>query len=125
MTKQKCKDCSKKLNKSNGYKRKTRVGFLSRCKKCHSTYSIERWRDRKAKAVEMKGGKCTLCGYDRYFGALEFHHTDPSEKDAVWRKLRLKSWESIVKELEKCVLLCSNCHREEHGRWREVVEKAA
>ena len=78
-------------------------------------YQIKRWINRKIKAIEYKGGKCSSCGYSKYYGALEFHHINPDEKDYDWNKLRLKSWDKIINELDKCVLLCSNCHKETHS----------
>lgn len=84
------------------------------------TYQIERWIRRKKEAITYKGGCCAHCGYDKHYGALEFHHQNPSEKDVNWNKLRLRSWGKITNELDKCVLLCSNCHREEHHRLRQL-----
>lgn len=81
-------------------------------------YQIQRWINRKIQAIEYMGGKCSTCGYDKYYGALEFHHTDPKEKDHDWSKLRLKSWDKILTELQKCILLCSNCHKELHHKIR-------
>lgn len=63
------------------------------------------------------GGKCEQCGYSTYLGALDFHHKDPSQKDFTIgnRDFRL---EQCIEEAKKCVLLCSNCHRELHaGLW--------
>ena len=61
------------------------------------------------------GGKCKNCGYKTCYSALEFHHTDPDVKEASWGKMRLWGWERIKNELSKCILLCSNCHREAHS----------
>jgi hypothetical protein len=67
----------------------------------------------KVKAIGYKGGKCILCGYDRCNAALEFHHVDKGAKGfGLSRGGRIRSWESIMKELDKCVLVCANCHRE-------------
>lgn len=63
--------------------------------------------------MAYKGGKCAICGYNRCLLALEFHHLDPLEKDFSISS-RMTSWKAIVKELDKCVLLCANCHREVH-----------
>jgi hypothetical protein len=68
----------------------------------------------KIKAIEYSGGECKLCGYKKCPAALEFHHRDPTLKEFSWDRLRGQSWASIVKELDKCDLLCSNCHRETH-----------
>ena len=68
-------------------------------------------------AVADKGGKCEQCGYDRCIDALEFHHRDPALKDfSISSKGYTRSWEKVVKELDKCVMLCANCHRELHAK---------
>jgi 5-methylcytosine-specific restriction endonuclease McrA len=73
----------------------------------------KRRRKVKTLAIEYKGGKCQLCGYARYQGALDLHHIDPKEKDfGIGDKGYTRSWETVRKELDKCVLLCANCHRE-------------
>jgi hypothetical protein len=58
-----------------------------------------------------------VCGYDRNFAALEFHHLDPSTKafNLDLRSLSNRAWERIVQESEKCELVCSNCHKEIHN----------
>ncbi len=67
----------------------------------------------KAMAIEYKGGKCQSCGYYRYQGALELHHINPRDKDfGIGDKGYTRAWEKVKKELDKCVLLCANCHRE-------------
>lgn len=71
---------------------------------------IMRWRRIKVKAIEYKGGACTSCGYDKHPAALQFHHVDPSQKDAKWNQVRTRSWDKITHELDKCILLCANCH---------------
>ena len=87
---------------------------MSYCKTCFNERVKKRWKERKTKAVEYLGGKCSECGYDKCIGALDFHHLDPSTKEANWNKVRLWEWSKIESELDKCVLLCSNCHRETH-----------
>lgn len=73
------------------------------------------YKNIKIKLVEMKGGKCQKCGYDKCIGALQFHHRNPEEKSF---ELSMKSghctWEEMSKEAEKCDLLCANCHSELH-----------
>ena len=86
----------------------------SYCKPCMYKYQIERWIEIKKKAIEYKGGICIRCGYNKCYGALKFHHRDPEEKDAMWHQLRLRSWKAIQYELDKCDLLCGNCHDEVH-----------
>ena len=108
-----CSGCKKELNENTAYK-KSDTKWQSRCRECFNAYCIIRWKKRKQKAIDYKGGKCESCGYDKYFGALEFHHTDPSQKDADWGKMRLWSWSKVTEELDKCQCLCANCHREVH-----------
>ncbi|MBP7216914.1 MAG: hypothetical protein KBA46_06495 [Candidatus Omnitrophica bacterium] len=68
-------------------------------------------------AVEYKGGRCGMCGYDRCIEALEFHHTDSSGKDfSISEKGYTRSWERVREELDKCMILCANCHRELHAQ---------
>lgn len=77
-------------------------------------------RAMKTKVIEMKGGKCERCGYDTCTDALELHHIDPSTKDfKLSNSGALPSFDKYLKEAEKCILLCANCHREEHWRWRQ------
>lgn len=76
------------------------------------------WRIRtKERCVESMGGKCYICGYSKCNTALEFHHLNPEEKDFGISSTRANpiSWELIVNELRKCILLCSNCHQEVHA----------
>lgn len=83
----------------------------------------ERWRrrynaslrrqDLKLRAIEYKGGHCALCDYDKCPSAMVFHHRNPREKDfCISAK---SSWSEIVIELDKCDLLCANCHAEVHA----------
>jgi len=66
-------------------------------------------------ARDYKGGSCIMCGYNRCQRALSFHHLNPKEKDFDLSSRGLtRSWERIKKEIDKCVLLCANCHMEVH-----------
>ena len=67
---------------------------------------------RKQELVYIMGGKCALCGYDRCIAALEFHHIDKSQKEWGLSSGNCHSWEEDVEEVKKCILVCSNCHRE-------------
>ncbi len=68
----------------------------------------------KEMGVEYLGGKCIKCGYNKCIAALEFHHRNPSEKEFNISRYQNLSWMKILTELDKCDLLCSNCHRELH-----------
>lgn len=84
------------------------------CKRCCSDRTLEKQRASKQKAVDYKGGECQICGFKEYAGALEFHHLNPKEKDFQFS--HFPTWNDITKaELDKCVLLCANCHRMTHA----------
>lgn len=87
-----------------------------RCKKC-ATEAVQRRREKlKELAIEYKGGKCQCCGYNKYKGALEFHHLNPEEKDfGIGERGYTRSFEKVKEELDKCILVCSNCHKEIHA----------
>lgn len=68
-----------------------------------------------------------MCGYNRCWAALDFHHKDQSQKEFVISGNYTRSWEVLKKELDKCDLICSNCHREIHndGGKLSLVEQSA
>jgi 5-methylcytosine-specific restriction endonuclease McrA len=70
----------------------------------------------REKAREYGGGKCMICGYTRCSAALDFHHIDSRTKEfGLSVKGLTRSWEKMKEELDKCVLICANCHREVHA----------
>lgn len=70
---------------------------------------------KKNKAVEYLGGKCKICGYNKCKDAMHFHHLDPSKKEFGISSKTSWGFSKIVKELDKCILVCSNCHAEIHA----------
>lgn len=91
------------------YQRKT-------CKKCNCEAVIKRRKEIKVKAIAYKGGKCEKCGLkDSCPDIYDFHHIDESKKEfGISHKGHSRSWERVKVELDKCLLLCANCHRREH-----------
>lgn len=69
----------------------------------------------KLDMIDYKGGCCQKCGYNRHYSALTFHHINPSQKRYEWKQMKHIPRKLIRKELDKCVLLCNNCHCEEHA----------
>lgn len=94
-----------------------------RCLKCRNERVAERRREVKQILVQEAGGACRFCGYDRYVGALQFHHREPTEKrfaigqDGVTRALTL-----MREEAAKCDLVCANCHAEIEGGFKTLGE---
>lgn len=97
----KCKRCEKEINRGNW------------CNSCRVTKAR---RERKKLLVEYKGGCCDICGYNKFYGALDFHHKNSEEKDFGLSKSGIcRTFEDQKKEVDKCILVCANCHREIHG----------
>lgn len=96
------------------------------CRKCRNvnlniefntyTQQKERATKRKIQLVNLSGGKCKECGYNKNLAALEFHHLDPTQKENGLdsRKLSNSTLEFCLEEVKKCILLCCRCHREAH-----------
>lgn len=105
MSKEVCKLCGKSYKDYQGRSR-------TRCGSCNT--KIRRYRA-KAAAVKLLGGKCERCGWQGDQAALQFHHKDPGKKDFILGSAANKSWDSIVGEIKKCMLLCANCHSIEHS----------
>ncbi len=73
----------------------------------------KRRRKVKALSIEYKGGKCQICNYNRCQNALELHHINKDEKSfGIGDKGYTRSWTKVRAELDKCILLCANCHCE-------------
>ncbi len=87
----------------------------------------KRRRKIKLMSIQYKGGKCQICGYNQYPGALDFHHVVHnihSPNFSIGNKGYTRSWKRVKTELDKCILVCSNCHREIHGGLIELPESA-
>ncbi|SRR5258708_2096059 len=100
-----CKLC---LSKFKDYQQRNR----NRCGSCNT--KIRRFRA-KAAAVKYLGGKCERCGWSGNQAALQFHHKDSKGKEFTIGNVANKSWDSIKLEMQKCILLCANCHSIEHS----------
>ena len=132
METKKCTMCKKTLPIENFATRKDRKNLLyqSNCKSCQKEYRKEHYEKNRSKYVnkavkykqefrkwfaEYKSTlSCEKCGESKYW-LLDFHHTDPSKKDAEISKLVSKCSKSmLLKEIDKCKILCANCHRDLH-----------
>lgn len=114
-----CDNCKQFLKKKS-YCLKHNADFKSygrqkRCSKCMSERVMARRTRIKEMAVEYKGGCCEICGYRKCLAALDFHHLEPEHKDfSISKYGHCRSWQRVKEEVDKCVLVCSNCHREIH-----------
>ena len=112
-----CTKCGKE-GQENFYSYKPHM-----CKPCWGQFTYGQKKKKIFEYMESRGGaKCQKCGYDKYRGALCFHHRDPSEKDPTWNR----QWavERLYAELDKCDILCMNCHAEAHEEgWSEFVKE--
>ena len=93
-----------------------------------NTERFKKWRQRwKEALVHASGGRCQIltCGYSRCINAMEFHHIDPNEKDFGLGTLRSSPTmnDAIEAELLKCIMICSNCHKEIHADLIEIPEE--
>lgn len=115
--------------KLGGYNSSGNAWYRNKCNDCHNAYlrnnrkgkadirttqSLNRKMIRKQKAVDYLGGRCKDCGYDRCIKALNFHHRDEKEKGFTISQYLDASWAKLQPELDKCDLLCFNCHMERH-----------
>lgn len=114
-----CLDCKAvfPLNEfgANGKFRNGKLKYKPRCNKCVGIHERNVFYE---KLFNIVGGKeyykCSMCGYNKSYGALEFHHTDSTTKDKNISKMRNYSEQALKKEIKKCILICANCHREVH-----------
>lgn len=124
-----CRVCNIEKDEKSFDKRYDASTRETRCRRCKTearisangpvkmplSYSRERIRKRKQERVDYLGGKCIVCGYNKCIGALDFHHREPASKlFNLSDKLQTGLTKEITEELDKCDLLCANCHREVH-----------
>lgn len=87
-----------------------------RCRKCRNAGFTNRRKNLKVRAILYKGGSCIKCGYSECIEAMEFHHLDPKQKDSrIATSITSQTWDKIVIELDKCIMVCANCHRKIHS----------
>ena len=80
-------------------------------------------RRRKENLIKVCGGKCALCGYDKIPNSLEFHHIDPTTKSfGIASNGTCHDLETDLQEVQKCILVCANCHREIEANLYSIEE---
>lgn len=108
-----CSKCETKKDKSHFYK-KGKTGLSSYCKPCAALVDKIARQEKKLKLAQHTSTECLVCHYDKCIAALEYHHLDPSTKKFQISQGWNRSFKEILKEAQKCVVLCSNCHKELH-----------
>lgn len=117
-----CRRCDTIKEAKDFYRRRKGTDLSPYCKSCSCEQTVERQRRLKQEAINYLGGKCKRCGYDKCQAAFDFHHRDPSEKEFTLAHLKTTAFnDKIKKELDKCDLLCANCHREVHWEEKEFI----
>ncbi len=112
------KSCSKcKIQKPlTFFYKRSDTQYTSWCRECNNKQTVNRQQKIKIEAVNYKGGCCQNCEFKEYMGALDFHHLDPDKKDFDFASYGSRnSINDALSELDKCVLLCANCHRMTHA----------
>ena len=114
---EKCPICGKVVSGKKNTRRKYCQDCvpLSKDQKHPAKYYVA--RAIKHQLVLYKGGKCEKCGYNKSENALHFHHIDPTMKlfqISNGYNLYGCNMKKFKEEADKCVLLCANCHAEEH-----------
>ena len=112
-----CTKCGKELSiEEFNFRNKAAGTRRSECKYCHSAYMKEQYRKKKELVQDIKSErKCAKCGENRGY-CLDFHHLDPTKKDNTVARLTSNNYrlDKVYEEIEKCIVLCANCHREFH-----------
>lgn len=115
--KTKCDTCDKPLT---GRQRKycSRVCANKEINRKYKSYASQcsRGKLRRQELIRLTGGECSICGYSKNQSALAFHHKIPRNKSFAVdiRQCSNRSWDTLVKEVNKCALYCHNCHNELH-----------
>lgn len=81
-------------------------------------YVTKNRKSAKQRLVEHFGGECVICGYNKSVAAMQFHHPNPDKEFGIAQGGHTRSWSKLLAEAEKCILVCANCHAEEHERLR-------
>lgn len=105
-----CQICNRKFEYSDKGGRS-----ITKCSSCTTTLAR---KNKKQKCIDYLGGCCELCGYKKCNKALHFHHINPNTKKFGISANYDKSWTDLQNELDKCLLVCANCHAEIEDKLR-------
>ena len=124
----KCKICRNKAEsirqKNPIVKERRKKRYQERGEKYKLLLNVQnklRCFEKKKELIKYKGGKCERCGFRGHENCFDFHHIDPTEKDFTIKSSKGHNLEKLKKEVDKCQLLCANCHREVHAIENMVI----
>lgn len=115
METKRCSKCGEELPLTEFYS-KGNGKLRAECKKCHNDYVKNKYKQRKSQIDEIKTQyRCQKCGEDRSY-VLDFHHVGPIQKEKTVARMisNNRPMEKIEEEINKCIVLCANCHRAFH-----------
>lgn len=112
-----CSKCGKELPIDQfNWRDKKKGTRRAECKTCHSSYMKQKYQEKKNIVQELKSQcRCAKCGDNRGY-VLEYHHVNPEEKENTIARLTSNNYtlDKVYDEIQKCIVLCANCHREFH-----------
>lgn len=112
-----CTKCGRELPIDQfNWRDKTKGTRRADCKECHSGFMKIKYQEKKDLVQELKSkDTCAKCGENRGY-VLDYHHIDPTEKENTVARMTSNNYtlDKVMDEIQKCICLCSNCHREFH-----------
>lgn len=112
-----CSKCGKELPLDQfNWRDKSKGTRRADCKTCHTNFMKQKYQEKKNLIKDLKSElKCAKCGDNRGY-VLDFHHINPEEKETTIARMTSNNYNlnTVYKEIDKCVCLCANCHREFH-----------
>lgn len=118
-THKQCPKC-KEIKEIKEFSIRPNGNIASYCMECVNKNRYTLMRTHKLEIIKELGSKCSICGYDKNTAALEFHHLDKDKKDFHISNSKTTNINKIKKEIDKCILVCANCHREIHYPQNEI-----
>jgi hypothetical protein len=129
-----CKPCGRIRSKEYYKKNKEKINAQRkkvRKPKKESKRTTDTATVRRRKLLDLFGDRCHVCKEWYHYCVYEFHHVDPTTKEKALSQMLTYSWERILEEAAKCILVCANCHKLAHyvmnrdgiANWEEVVAK--
>ena len=120
-THKQCPKCGD-IKTLDNFDKRPNGNIQSYCRKCLNDNRYSLLKKHKQTLVKEFGGCCSKCGYNKNYSALEFHHLESKEKDFHLGSAKTTNIDKLRKEVEKCILVCSNCHKEIHYPQNQIKD---